>query len=75
MYPQQARSLGLEGSVTLDASVAEDGTIREVKVLHGQPILAAAAVAAVHQWRYTPSLLNGKPTPVQREITIIFKLR
>jgi protein TonB len=65
----------LEGSVTLDASVAEDGTVREVKVLRGQPILAAAAVAAVQQWRYSPSLLNGKPTPAQRKITVTFKLR
>jgi TonB family protein len=75
VYPQQALSMRLEGSVTLDASVAEDGTVREVKVLRGQPILAAAAVAAVQQWRYSPSLLNGKPTPAQRKITVTFKLR
>ena len=74
-YPPNALSLGLEGSVTLDASVAEDGTIREVKVLHGEPIFDAAAVAAVHQWRYTPFLLNGQPTAVHRVITILFKFR
>lgn len=73
-YPREAMNLRMEGSVTLDASVAEDGTIREVKVVRGPPIFAAAAVAAVRQWRYHPSLLNGKPTAVQREITILFKL-
>jgi TonB family protein len=73
-YPPEARSLRLEGSVTLDVSIAEDGTIGDVKLLHGEPILAASAVAAVRQWRYSPTLLNGKPTPAHRTITILFKL-
>jgi len=75
VYPQEALNLRVEGSVTLEAVVAEDGAIRDVKVLRGHPILAAAAVAAVRQWRYTPSLLDGKPTPVEREITVNFQLR
>jgi TonB family protein len=75
IYPPEALRWRLEGSVTVEASVAEDGTVRSVKVLGGQPMLAAAAVAAVRQWRYTTSLLDGKPTSVEREITINFKLR
>jgi len=74
IYPPEARSLRLEGSVTLDVSIAEDGTVGEVKLLRGEPILAASAVAAVRQWRYSPTLLNGKPTSAHGTITILFKL-
>jgi TonB family protein len=74
VYPPRALSRRLEGAVDLQVSIAEDGTIGTVKVLSGQPLLAAAALAAVRQWRYTPSLLNGKPISVQRKITVDFKL-
>jgi TonB family protein len=74
VYPPMALSRRLEGSVTLMASVAADGTIGEIKVLRGEPIFATAAVEAVRQWRYTPTQLDGNPIPVTREITINFKL-
>ncbi len=73
-YPPEARSLRLEGSVTLDVLIAEDGTVGDVKLLQGEPILAASAVAAVRQWRYSPTLLNGKPTSAHGRVTILFKL-
>jgi TonB family protein len=73
-YPHEARVQRLAGSVTLDATIAEDGSIRAAKIVSGPPLLAAAAAAAVRQWRYTPSRLNGKPIEVQRQITIVFKL-
>lgn len=73
VYPREALSERLSGTVTLTASIAEDGSVHEVKVVQGDPTLAAAAVAAVRQWRYTPCLLNGKAVTVQKEITIIFK--
>jgi outer membrane biosynthesis protein TonB len=57
----------------LEASIGEDGTIGAVEVPSGQPLLAAAAVTAVQQWRYTSSLLNGKPISVQK-VTVDFKL-
>jgi TonB family protein len=72
-YPPEARTQKLAGSVVLDASIAEDGSIQEVKVLSGPPLLAAAATAAVQQWRYRPSRLDGKPIAVRKRITIIFK--
>ena len=72
-YPAEAFTQRLSGTVTLTATIAEDGSVPEVKVLKGEPILAAAAVAAVRQWRYSPFLLNGKPIAVQKAITIIFK--
>jgi periplasmic protein TonB len=74
VYPPGALSRRLEGAVHLEASIAEDGTIGTVKVLSGQPLLAAAAATAVQQWRYTPCLLNGKPISVQKKITVDFKL-
>lgn len=73
VYPPAAFAQRLSGTVTITATIAEDGSVPEVKVLKGEPILAAAAVAAVRQWRYSPFLLNGKPIAVQKAITIIFK--
>jgi len=74
VYPPQARMHRLAGSVTLDAIVGEDGSIRSVKVVGGPPLLVGAATAAVHQWRYSPSTLSGKPIEVQKRITIVFTL-
>jgi len=74
-YPPEARVQKLAGSVVLDATVAEDGSIHEVRVVSGAPLLAAAATAAVGQWRYRPSLLSGKAIAAQKRITIVFKLQ
>jgi len=74
IYPQQARQLRVEGAVTLDATVGEDGNVHEVKVLKGDRILAQAASDAVRQWRYQPFQLNGKPISMHTQITIQFKL-
>ncbi len=73
-YPAEAKIQKLAGSVVLDASIAEDGSIHEVTVVSGPPLLAAAATAAVRQWRYRPSLLSGKAIAVQKRITIVFRL-
>lgn len=74
VYPSQARILRLAGSVTLDATVGRDGAVREIKLVSGEPLLAAAATEAVRQWRYSPPLLNGTPIEVHKQITIVFKL-
>jgi TonB family protein len=73
MYPPQARQQGLAGSVTLDATVAEDGSVRAVSVVNGPSLLAAAAATAVRQWHYHPATLNGKPIQAQKRITVVFK--
>ncbi len=73
-YPPEARIQRLAGAVTLDATIAEDGSVHEINVVSGAPVLAAAATAAVRQWRYSPSMLSGKPIEVQKRITIVFKL-
>jgi TonB family protein len=74
IYPAEARIQRLAGSVTLDATVAEDGSVHNLKVVSGPSQLASAATAAVKLWRYNPSTLDGKPIEVQKRITIVFKL-
>ena len=73
VYPSEARARHLGGPVVLEATIAEDGSTRNVKIISGSPLLAKAATEAVRQWRYRPSLLNGKPVAVQKQITVIFK--
>ena len=74
LYPPQALLLRLAGSVVLQATIAENGTVRDLKVMSGRPVLARAAVEAVSHWRYRPFMLNGKPIQKQEEISINFTL-
>jgi TonB family protein len=74
VYPEQARTLRLAGSVALEISIAENGTVGDVKVVSGLPLLAAAASDAVRQWRYSPFLLDGRPIGVRKQVTVVFKL-
>jgi TonB family protein len=74
VYPAEALLLRLEGTVTLAATVMEDGTVRDVKVVEGLPELAAAAVDAVKQRRYEPFELDGKPVKNEIGISVEFKL-
>ena len=74
LYPMQARAQRIAGNVALEVTIAEDGTIRDIKPISGSPVLAAAATTALHSWRYTPFLLNGKPVAIQKQITFVFKL-
>ena len=75
VYPEQARTQGIQGAVVLEAMVGEDGTVEHVTVLSSCPSsLANAARRAVEQWRYTPLELNGKPMPMRNQITIKFTL-
>jgi TonB family protein len=74
VYPAQARLLRLEGTVVLDATVMEDGTVGDIKVVEGDPELAPAAVEAVKRWRYKPFNLDGKPVKNKIDITLEFKL-
>ncbi len=73
VYPSEAGARHLGGAVVLEATIAEDGSTRDLKIISGPPPLAEAAIQAVRQWRYRPSLLNGKAVAVQKQITVIFK--
>jgi TonB family protein len=76
VYPQSAKAAGAQGSVLLHAVVGKDGTPLSLQVLNSQidPDLARAAVEAVSQWRYQPTLLNGDPVEVDTTITVNFTL-
>ena len=73
-YPPEAGRARVEGTVVLDAVIGKDGTVRDVRVKSGVPVLAQAATDAVKQWRYRPYLLNGEPIEVDSQITINFTL-
>lgn len=72
-YPKEARKKKIEGPVVLHAVVAVDGTLSDINVVSGSPILADAALEAVRQWHYQPSKVNGEPVEAQHEIVITFK--
>jgi periplasmic protein TonB len=75
VYPVLARSTRTEGLVILEAIIAPDGTIRDLRTLKAHPLLEAAAVDAVRQWRYRPTLLNGVPVAVVMTVTMTFQLQ
>ncbi|HEV2730626.1 MAG TPA: TonB family protein [Terriglobales bacterium] len=73
-YPEQAIRAGLQGSVILQAWIARDGSIRDLKLVRGSLFLGRAAYNAVKQWRYQPYVLNGRPVEAQTYVTVDFRL-
>lgn len=74
LYPPLARSARIQGAVVLFAMISTTGTIENLRVISGHPLLVAAALDAVKQWRYRPYILNGEPIEVETEITVNFVL-
>jgi protein TonB len=74
VYPPLARAARVSGVVRLVGIIARDGKVRDLQVVSGHPLLVAAALAAVRQWIYRPTLLNGKPVEVICPIEVRFKL-
>jgi len=72
-YPQIAKEQHAEGTVRLNVTVGADGIVRGVAVLGGPRLLVDAAERAVRQWRYTPTILDGKPVEFQREVDLTFR--
>jgi protein TonB len=73
-YPRIATLMRLSGVVRLRAIIGTDGSVRQLEVVSGNPILAQAAVTAVRQWHYEPTRLNGQPVEVETNITVRFVL-
>jgi serine/threonine-protein kinase len=73
-YPPLAKMARIQGVVRLDGVVGKDGTIQELKVISGHPLLVTAAMDAVKNWRYQPTLINGEPVEVETEIDVTFTL-
>jgi protein TonB len=74
-YPALALQTKTEGVVRLRAIISRDGRITALDILSGHPLLVKAALEAVSQWRYRPTMLNGEPVEVETSITVIFQLR
>jgi protein TonB len=73
-YPEIARRSRVEGIVIIEASIGVDGRVENARVLRSHPLLDHAALDAVRSWEYTPTLLNGTPTPVIMTVTVRFDL-
>ena len=74
LYPPIARQVRVQGPVELRAIISKTGTIENLVVVSGHPMLVKSAIAAVRQWRYRPYLLNNEPIEVETEITVNFVL-
>ena len=73
-YPPLAKMARIQGTVRLEAIISKDGTIQDLKVIQGHPLLVKAALEAVQRWRYQPTLLNGDPVEVVTEIDVNYTL-
>jgi TonB family protein len=75
VYPTLARQIGRAGRVELRAIIATDGTIQSLQVVSGDPLFYQSALDAVRLWRYTPTVLNGKPVEIDTYITVIYNMQ
>jgi protein TonB len=73
-YPPHAQAARVEGTVVLDAVIDPTGRVTDVRVTHSVNLLDQAAVEAVRQWRFTPTLLNGEPVSILLTVTVRFTL-
>jgi len=74
LYPPLAKQARVQGQVVLAAIIGKDGTIQNLHVVSGHPMLVQSALDAVRQWRYKPYFLNGEPVEVDTTITVNFSL-
>jgi protein TonB len=72
-YPPLARQARIQGDVILQSNVSKDGTVEDLQVVSGHPLLVQAALDAVRQWRYQPTELNGEPVEVDTTTTVRFR--
>jgi TonB family protein len=72
VFSPEADQAGAEGLVLIDAVIGKDGNVSSARVIQGVPLLNGAALAAVRQWQYTPTLLNGAPIEVVATVTVRF---
>jgi protein TonB len=74
-YPPLAIQIHLQGSVQLHAIISREGRITSLEVLSGHALFVQAALDAVRQWRYRPTMLDGEPVEVETTISVIFRLQ
>jgi protein TonB len=73
-YPAIARQARIEGTVVLQAIISNSGTIQNLRVVSGPPMLQQSAIEAVQQWRYRPYMLNNEPVAVETTINVVFSM-
>jgi protein TonB len=73
-YPPVARQLRIEGNVELEATVSETGTVEEVTIVSGNPVLTKPAAEALKRWKFTPFTEGGKPVKALAPVSMAFKL-
>jgi periplasmic protein TonB len=75
VYPPVAMAAKVQGIVIIEATIGKDGKVKDAKILRGQPLLNQAAMDAVNQWEFTPTMLNGQPVDVLMTVTVNFALQ
>ncbi|RPJ84760.1 MAG: energy transducer TonB, partial [Acidobacteria bacterium] len=75
IYPAIAQSARVQGVVIIEATIGPNGRVQDARVLRSIPLLDQAALDAVKQWEFTPTLLNGVPVPVIMTVTVNFTLQ
>jgi protein TonB len=75
VYPAIAQSARVQGIVIIEATIGPNGKVQDARVLRSIPLLDQAALDAVRQWEFTPTLLNGVPVPVIMTVTVQFTLQ
>jgi protein TonB len=73
-YPAIAKAARIQGTVVLQATISKSGSIENLRVVSGPPMLQQAALDAVRSWRYKPYLLNGDPVEVETTVNVVFNL-
>jgi periplasmic protein TonB len=73
-YPPIARAARISGTVVLQATISKQGTIQNLRVISGPPMLTQSALEAVKTWRYKPYDLNGEPVEVETTVNVVFNL-
>ena len=74
VYPASAQSARVQGVVIIEATIGPDGKVQDARVLRSVRLLDQAALDAVSQWEFTPTLLKGVPVPVIMTVTVVFTL-
>jgi len=74
VYPEIAKTAGVQGVVITELLIDQEGHVSDARILRSIPLLDQAALDAVRQWRFTPTLLNGTPVPVVMTATVQFTL-
>jgi periplasmic protein TonB len=75
IYPQTAKKARIQGAVRFNAIIGQDGSVKNIQPVSGHPMLVAAAMEAVKQWNYRPTMLEGKAVAVPTQIQVNFALK